>query len=48
MIKKRKSPKKKKAKVAKAKPYALLSVSDKKGLDKFAKGLKKLDFEISI
>ncbi|MEA3492911.1 MAG: bifunctional phosphoribosylaminoimidazolecarboxamide formyltransferase/IMP cyclohydrolase [Candidatus Margulisiibacteriota bacterium] len=28
------------------KKYALLSVSDKKGLDKFAKGLKKLGFEI--
>jgi len=28
------------------KPYALLSVSDKKGLDKFAKGLKELGFEI--
>lgn len=28
------------------KRYALLSVSNKKGLDKFAKGLKKLGFEI--
>jgi len=37
---------KKKAVVKKDKKYALLSVSDKKGLDKFAKGLKSLGFKI--
>ena len=37
---------KSKAKVKQAKPHALFSVSDKKGLDKFAKGLKELGFEI--
>jgi len=35
-----------KSKIQKSKPYALLSVSDKSGLDKFAKGLKELGFEI--
>ena len=40
----RKKTKRKKEK--KTKRYALLSVSNKKGLDKFAKGLKKLGFEI--
>jgi phosphoribosylaminoimidazolecarboxamide formyltransferase/IMP cyclohydrolase len=37
---------KSKIKNLKPKKYALLSVSDKKGLDKFAKGLKALGFEI--
>ncbi len=37
---------KKKTAVKKDKNFALLSVSDKKGLDKFAKGLKELGFEI--
>lgn len=44
MSKKAKSPQK--GKVQKEKKYALLSVSDKKGLDKFAKGLRELGFEI--
>src|SRR3989339_156985 len=35
-----------KSQAPKNKPYALLSVSDKKGLDKFAKGLKELGFEL--
>ncbi|MFH1542350.1 MAG: bifunctional phosphoribosylaminoimidazolecarboxamide formyltransferase/IMP cyclohydrolase [bacterium] len=35
-----------KTKIQTNKKYALLSVSDKKGLDKFAKGLKKIGFEI--
>ncbi|NQT30688.1 MAG: bifunctional phosphoribosylaminoimidazolecarboxamide formyltransferase/IMP cyclohydrolase [Candidatus Saganbacteria bacterium] len=50
MRKKVRAPKKRKAKdkrgKVEGKKYALLSVSDKKGLDKFAKGLKKLGFEI--
>ncbi|MFH1361292.1 MAG: bifunctional phosphoribosylaminoimidazolecarboxamide formyltransferase/IMP cyclohydrolase, partial [bacterium] len=45
-----KKPKRKSAKrksiSKKSKPYALLSVSDKQGLDKFAKGLKELGFEL--
>ena len=43
---KTKSKKKGKKKTKVEKRYALLSVSDKKGLGKFAKGLKKLGFEI--